>query len=399
MDHVTFSQTGGAGEVARLLATSQQELGIEARLLSLISRDLRSEPFAQSRITVAAALDEFIVSNHSNQTMLSLYRSRLSQLSADAIRKDSIVHLHWLPGVLTHTRVRELLDEGRKVVWTLHDMAPFTGVCHHANGCDGFESSCSDCPQVKSFFNKTVEINLSKKLFDGAEKNLILVAPTPWLAKQAQRSLAFRNQRIKIIDHPIRPEFLKAGIPRSIDRAHAEVVGDVAKPLTLTAVASDLQNPAKGMRDLIRIVTRVRQIDQRVSLQLVGKRGGALHNPINGISWLGEVDTEGMVEIARASDLLVSASKAESAGLIVREFGAVGVPTLALRSGGIADLIKDGESGILASDLGELASRLGAIANLNLNLHELGSKAQELAAFNNPARVSKAYLSAYKELN
>ena len=398
VDHVTFSQTGGAGEVARLLATSQQALGIDSRLLSLIPGDLRSNPLHWPQITLAAAIDDGAVSNHSRPTILSLYRSRISKLRLGALRENSIVHLHWLPGVLTHEHVRKLLAEGRKVVWTLHDMAPFTGVCHHSHGCAGFHGDCSDCPQVRPGFKRAVEVNLSRKVFEGIEKNLILVAPTPWLATQARASSIFKHQRIELIENPIRPEFFEAGSEKITTEATSANYQVPTGPLVLTAVASDLTNPAKGIADLVKIVTDISGKNHRIHLQLVGGRGKSFHNPALGIFWLGKADVSEMIQIARKTDLLASASTAESAGLVVREFGAQGVPTLSLRSGGIADLIQDGQSGFLASDLSDLALRLMKILEGKLTFAGLKIEAQKASSINKPDRVSETYLDAYRSL-
>ena len=398
VDHVTFSKTGGAGEVASILATAQNSLGIDARLLNLVSGDLKSEPFTRPLITVAAALDEYVVSNHSSPTILSLFRSRLSQLSLKALRSESVVHLHWLPGVFAHEQVRKLLSEGRKVVWTLHDMAPFTGVCHHSHGCSGFQGDCSECPQVRNGFKKAVELNLTKKVFDRIEKNLILVAPTPWVASQARASSVFKNQRIEVIENPIRPEFFDSAPtagPSPSTNARFYATGE---SLRLTAVASDLTNPAKGIGDLVTVIKDLRSKNHRVRLQLVGGRGNTFHNPALGISWLGKADVSEMVQIARETDLLISASSAESAGLVVREFGAQGVPTIALRSGGICDLIQDGHSGFLASDFSDLKHKLLNILTDNFPITGLKIEAQKAASTNNPSRVSETYLYAYKSL-
>jgi glycosyltransferase involved in cell wall biosynthesis len=396
---VSFSQSGGAGEVAKLLASSQNELGHDARLVSLLERDLRSEPLAQPSISVAAALDQFVVSNHSSPTILSLFRSKLSRLNRNKIRKDSIVHLHWVPGVMTHNDVRELLDQGRKVVWTLHDMAPFTGVCHHSHGCEGFQKGCEACPQVRSFYQKSVARNLSVKRFERPEKNLILVAPTPWVATLAQKSSVFRNQRIEVIENPIRSEFFETGDFDSIRRLNEFTTQHSIRPLVLTAVASDLRNPAKGISELIKVIAKVRNVNPQVSIQLVGRRGENFHNPAQGVSWIGSLGTQGVIEIAQKTDLLISASLAESAGLIVREFGALGVPTLALGLGGISDLIEDGRSGIIVANHEALAAKILEFADLTSSRLELGARSKELAEQNRPRTIAQQYLTVYETLS
>lgn len=395
VDHVTFSKTGGAGEVANILATAQNDLGVDARLLSLISGDLKSEPFSRPLITLAAGLDEYVVSNHSSPTILSLYRSRLSQLKPKVLRSGSVVHLHWLPGVLAHEQVRKLLAEGRKVVWTLHDMEPFTGVCHHSHGCSGFQGDCSDCPQVRNVFKRAVELNLTKKIFDRTEKNLVLVAPTPWMAKQARASSVFQNQRIEVIENPVRPAFFEPASIRTSNEAADTGFQEGGGTLRLTAVASDLTNPAKGIADLVEIVKQVRSKNPSVHLQLVGGRGNSFHNPALGTSWLGKADVSEMVQIARRTDLLISASTAESAGLIVREFGALSVPTLALGAGGIGDLIENEGSGILVRTLGELSTAISSVLDGAISLSKMRGHAAALARANEPSVVARDYLDLY----
>jgi glycosyltransferase involved in cell wall biosynthesis len=316
-----------------------------------------------------------------------------------AFERSDVINLHWVAGIVHLTSFFKRFGGKKPIVWTLHDMAPFTGVCHHSHGCNGFQGDCSDCPQVRNGFKKAVGVNLTKKIFEQIEKNLILVAPTLWMASQARASSTFKNQRIEVIENPIRPAFFEtASIPTSAkvtDTSFHEAGG----ALRLTAVASDLTNPAKGIADLVDIVKKIRSINPRVHLQLVGGLGNSFHNPTLGISWLGKADVSEMVQIARKTDLLISASTAESAGLIVREFGAQGVPTLALRSGGISDLIQDGHSGFLASDLSDLELKLLNILTGNLTIAGLKIEAKKAASANKPGLVSETYLDVYRSLD
>ena len=152
IDHITFSKTGGAGIVAETIAKAQRALGHDVNVQTLVDSDLRSEPLKKPVLTLAAALDEWVLSSHREKTLFSPLRGTLESLDASKIRPDSIVHLHWMPGVMNHQSVKTLLDSGRKVVWTLHDMNPFTGGCHHSHACQQFTQDCSVCPQSKSPF-------------------------------------------------------------------------------------------------------------------------------------------------------------------------------------------------------------------------------------------------------
>ena len=400
VDHISFSKTGGAGEVASLLASAQQSLGIDAQLINLISGDLRSEPLSNPRITLAAALDHYAVSSHASPTLISHYRARLSQLKERRIRKDSIIHFHWVSGLVSNVDVKQLLAGGRSVVWTLHDMAPFTGVCHHSHDCTGFERSCSSCPQVRGTFRKSVEVNLKNKVFEKIEPNLVLVAPTHWLASQARKSTVFRYQQIEVIENPVRPEFFQASLAQPGVGSQIQSSPSSEKRLVFTAVATDLSDPAKGIKNLVAIFTKLKTRFDNLSLQLVGGRGEPFADSLNGIHWLGMLSVDNLVRVAYETDLLISASTAESAGLVVREFATVGVPTVALRAGGISELIDSGVSGLLCDNLAQLEAQLGLLLDSDADtLREFGIHARRMSKINEPSFVALEYQKLYRGLS
>jgi glycosyltransferase involved in cell wall biosynthesis len=276
-------------------------------------------------------------------------------------------------------------------------MAPFTGVCHHSHGCSGFQGDCSECPQVRNGFKKAVELNLTKKVFDRIEKNLILVAPTPWIAKQARASSVFKNQRIEVIENPIRDEFFQEQESASLhrQRPNSETPGQ----LVLTAVASDLSNPAKGIENIVDIYQRVREMNSSIRLNLIGRRGHQFNKPSLGIHWLGSLSAKEIIEVACQTSLLVSSSKAESAGLTVREFGALGVPSIAIRAGGIENLIEDGFSGFLVDDEAGLEQKLSDLATGRIKVSELGARALEISLNNKPEIIGQIYKDLYTSIH
>ena len=41
-----------------------------------------------------------------------------------------VIHLHWInQGMLSLTDIRRIIESGKPIVWTMHDMWPFTGIC------------------------------------------------------------------------------------------------------------------------------------------------------------------------------------------------------------------------------------------------------------------------------
>ena len=167
---------------------------------------------------------------------------------------------------------------------------------------------------------------------------------------------------------------------------------------SLTAVASDLENPAKGIHDLVKMVKVLKQSSERLRRVLVGRGGQSFHDPTNGISWLGDLNAAELAKVTRKTDLLLSASRAESAGLVVREFGAASVPTLALRSGGISDLIESGESGILVETIAEMREAIITLATNPEKCAKWGERASELAERNRPVAIAQEYSAVYDQI-
>lgn len=48
--------------------------------------------------------------------------------------------------MLSLTDIRRIIESGKPIVWTMHDMWPFTGICHYASDCDKYTKECHYCP-------------------------------------------------------------------------------------------------------------------------------------------------------------------------------------------------------------------------------------------------------------
>ena len=56
-----------------------------------------------------------------------------------------VIHLHWVnQGMLSLKDIEIILQSGKPVVWTMHDMWPVTGICHHAQDCTRYQTQCHD---------------------------------------------------------------------------------------------------------------------------------------------------------------------------------------------------------------------------------------------------------------
>jgi glycosyltransferase involved in cell wall biosynthesis len=81
------------------------------------------------------------------------------------------------------------------------------------------------------------------------------------------------------------------------------------------------------------------------------------------VRFAGFLDRKRLVDLYRAADVFLFASKTETQGLVIVEAMAAGTPAVAVRAMGVRDVVKDGENGFLVEeDAGELAERAVRVA-------------------------------------
>ncbi len=382
--------------MANLLMKAQKDLNHDARILTLSSSGLRQSPFAHPTLTVRAALDEMVIKDPKSPGMISIARRDFGSNLHASIRPESLIHLHWVEGVINHKQIAALLERGRKIVWTLHDSAPFTGGCHSPMGCSGYTQSCNQCPQVRPFFASLVSSShkeISKNRFD--VKNLTIVAPTEALAKDARNSPLFLGSQVEVIGNPISDLYFRTpnhtAARKRLGISEADVVG--------VAIAEQLENPLKQIPQLIEVFFQVTQdLSEKAVFILIGNNGKRIAEKYLNCFWLGQLNEEQIAEILPAADFLISASLSESAGMTVIEAAALGVPGIAIRNGGSDELIENEEDGILVNNLNEMGSAIRSLIGDRSRLKALGQRACLRASRSRADLVSADYLKLYDRL-
>jgi glycosyltransferase involved in cell wall biosynthesis len=398
IEHISFSTSGGAGLVARTLTDAQRKLGQNAILSVLTDSDLRSNPLGRPLQTLATAFDNYVVGNMSAQTIGTFKRRDLDGLNRDSFNSDSTIHLHWAQGVISREKIGGLVTAGQPVVWTMHDMAPFTAFCHHSFNCDQYYDNCGACPQAHKVFQKTVSVQFlaNRSAFSIPRENFCVVAPTEWMADKARKSAAFRAQRVEVVPNPIAEIFFQ-----SQNRVKARgSLGISPEHFVGISIASDLANKNKSIQNVVAgFFGGLSRSGKNGKLLLVGANGDyfAKNNP--DIIDLGSLTQESLAEFAIGADVNISMSLAESSGLTIQEMGALGVPSVVLSGSGMNFLIDDGRNGVLVEGVESLSTAVSDLAS-NENLRTaLGSRAKISAGeMASPAIAAKRYLEIYQSL-
>ena len=199
-------------------------------------------------------------------------------------------------------------------------------------------------------------MSLPSKQHSIAPHRVHLVAPSLWMAEQAQRSAITKGFPVDVIRNPID---LSTFEPINRAEAKKKLKIPVDAPCLLY-VSHSLKSKAKGIDEYLGALSRLRDIPGLTGLmfgrgQIDVSRVGV---PIQCLGYLSDPEQQRVAY--SAADVFVMPSHAETISQTIVEAFACNTPTVAFDVGGIPDLVHDGETGFLARfcDVDGLASKI-----------------------------------------
>jgi glycosyltransferase involved in cell wall biosynthesis len=273
--------------------------------------------------------------------------------SHPAYQQADLIHLHWVAGWLDYPSF--FAKNTKPVIWTLHDLNPFSGGLHYAFGTSITEAQMGhliDNPQdrLQQAHNRNLVVK-RQSLQDFSK--LTVVSPSVWLQRQSADSLLFSNYENHYIPYGLDTEVFKP-YPRAVVR---ELLG-LADKKTLLFTADSVDSPLKGFglfRDALRLV----QTTCDYQLLVVGLDKGNVLADFNNVHHMGYVQDERlMAMIYSAADAFVLPSLMDNFPNTMLESIACGTPVIAFSTGGIPEAIRHGENGLICekADVTNLAS-------------------------------------------
>ncbi|MGH8059278.1 MAG: glycosyl transferase family 1, partial [Candidatus Entotheonellia bacterium] len=162
--HISTMDDGGAGKAAARLHCGLLRIGVDSQMLVKQSASGAPGifPLVPQKPTLRVRLHDEIRRRRLHRDLarytegrpvrrgaLSDDRTLLDLSRHPLIRNADVIHLHWIAQFVDFTALFSSVTV-KPIVWTLHDMHPFTGGCHYAGDCLKYERSCGDCPQLAS---------------------------------------------------------------------------------------------------------------------------------------------------------------------------------------------------------------------------------------------------------
>lgn len=298
-------------------------------------------------------------------------------------RRADVIHAHAVHGSWFSYPAMARLSRETPTVLTLHDMWPFTGHCSFSFECDRWRRGCGNCPHREVFpavkrDATAVEWRLKQAVWKRSQ--LVIVSPSQWLADLAAQS-TLGHFDVRVIPHGIDTEEF-APRPRAACRAALGVAPDNT---ALLFTAASLQgsggaDPAdrKGVDLLLAALAAIPvAVRGSCTLMLMGGAGQEMATTLRADGYqvveVGYVVSDPLKSfVYSAADLFVFPTRADNAPLVVLESLACGTPVASFDVGGLAEMVRGGQTGTLA--------RPGDVATLTANLVDLIGDPARLAA-------------------
>ena len=408
----TKEGAGGAGIAARRLLHALQHHGHEAQMMVRLRETddsaVLSLPSAMWGRTcfIMERLGVVLRNRGSRQRLFAIDPGTWGTdlRCTEAFRRADVVHLHWInQGMLSLKGLGQLLETEKRIVWTLHDMWPFTGICHHADTCGRWLENCGECRLLQHPSAHDLSYDTFCRKRDAyARGRLHIVTCSDWLANLARQAPLLAGCDIHSIPNPLDTDFYQPG-----DKLAArQRLGIPCETRLLLFVAYKVTDEMKGSsyvrRAMEQLVTQdadLRGDSAPLGIALVGHGAETMAQSIPAPTYPYEyVSNEALMrDLYQAADLLVMPTLMDNLPNTVAEAMACGTPVVAFRIGGLPQMICHDEDGYLA-DYKSLPDFVEGIRHILLAPHydaySQAARRHAVEAYSE-AEVVRRYLEVY----
>ena len=355
----TYEKSGGAAIAASRLLQALRHNGVDATMMC------RRNTRIWSKQSWTSIMERAVIWTFNGFTKKELWATDIALFGQDIThtqeyKEADVIHLHWVnQGFLSLSNIRQFINDGKKVVWTMHDAWNTMGAYHIAR-------------QRRETLLERWTWRRKKSLY--ALDKIQFVTCSRWLMDEVQSS-------------PLTDQLRVISIPNPIDTDLFAPMESKTHARRILFVAQDVNNPMKGMRYLDEAV-RMLKGDDRVEVIALGRDIPYINNE------------EEMVELYNSVDAFVLPSLSENLPNTIMEAMASGVPCVAFDVGGIPEMIDHKENGFLArfQNVEDLANGIRYVLSPE-NKERLGKAAREkvLECYSEKI-VAQQYIEVYEQI-
>lgn len=306
--------------------------------------------------------------------------------------KPSIFHIHAIhhgyvdfPYLFRYLRLKNI-----KIIFTVHDMWPFTGGCYHFTSinCNGYTTGCNNCKNRQEFHDCRVKNSkklLDKKLNCYKGQKIVFVAVSEWVKEMMGRSL------IKQYPAYVIQNCVPALDNERVDTEYSDRLSKIIQNRHSLAFIAASWNNKKGY-DIICSLAEL--LGDQYILLLAGnaspeQQKSAKRNMV----FLGYLSGDKLESLLSVCDLHVSASKEETFGMTFVEAAFSGTRSVGFASTAVEETLKS-VGGFLVYDLSAEGLKRTIVQNIScpkLDENEIDQIKNKYSI----KRMTEEYLNVY----
>ncbi len=360
----TSERIGGAAVACHRLLEALKKNNIKAKMLV---RDKQTDQLTVIALRTSKWLqvwrflwERFVIwaangfGNKKNLFAVDIANTGTDITDMQEFQDADIIHLHWInQGMLSLESIRKILESGKPVVWTMHDMWPCTAICHHARTCEKYRTGCSYCQYLRNGGSKK---DLSYRIFNKkkaiyAGHHIAFVTCSRWLRKLAETSALFKGHSVTNIPNPIDTTMFKP-IDKAAARKHCRLPETDKLILFGSVKITDKRKGIDYMIEACRLLVEQHpEVKDKWGVVVFGNNSEELTNllpfPVYALNYVTEEIR--IADIYNAVDTYVTPSLEENLPNTIMEAMSCGVPCVGFKVGGIPEMIEHKRTGYVAS--------------------------------------------------
>ncbi|MDB4459021.1 glycosyltransferase family 4 protein [bacterium] len=359
----THDSEGGAARAAYRLHTGLNQAGHDSQMLvrQKRTRDPKVKALQSSnrfnerirrfarRKQIQRSIGQYATTVPSGYEPFHHEGSHLDKCLVGGIPECDIINLHYISEFVDFETFFTTIANRIPVAWRLPDLHALTGGCHFDMGCGKHTHGCGSCPQLGSKDQEDLSAQIWKRRLRVLERinsnRLHFIALNHWMAKQIHASPLTEKFPVTII-----PNGLDATSFAPRDKAVCrDILGLPQDAKIILFVADLVTNRRKGLHLLSNIIENVKEVENLTLLSIGdGKPDLKLNIPHHHMA---KVSNDRLLStVYSAADIFVIPSLQDNLPNTVLEAMACKTPVAGFNVGGIPDMIRHGQTGLLAKE-------------------------------------------------
>ena len=387
---VSTSDLAGGGAIAAYrLMEALNKNGVKAKMM-VRDKQSSSVTVAQVGTKIPKVLERLHIMSYLRG---KLWQADTADFGIDITKTEEykeadIIHLHWInQGMISLSCLKQMIKDGKKIVWTLHDEWPYLGICHYRGDCK--ETACKNCPLLPG--------NIAHKHYQRKQElfkkgNITFVGCSQWITERAQEAMP--EAQVVHINNCI-----PHNIFRYIDQQEARK--KLSLPLDKKIIlfcSQNLNDERKGFTYLQQALNQLTihnsQFIIKDSPSPLGETEGGLMTICVGKGARYISSPEEMATMYAAADVFVTPSLQDNLPNTIAEAMSCGTPCVGFKVGGIPEMIDHQQNGYVAKykDVTDLAEGICYVLSHDMReaaLHKASSAYGE-------THVAQNYINVYE---